>query len=55
MAQPVAKRQKLGADEAALPQPQGVRYHDTTAQGNSRNVYGQRVYVSKIVLESSPF
>jgi ankyrin repeat protein len=40
MAQPVAKRQKLEEDGNIFPQLSGARYDNTTAQGNSRNVYG---------------
>ena len=54
MAQPVAKRQKLESDENVLPQSSGVRYVNTTAHGNSRNVYGNVINTYNIGRPQAP-
>lgn len=40
MAQPVVRKQQLEADEITTPQVAEIRYENTIAHGNSRNVYG---------------
>jgi hypothetical protein len=54
MAQPVAKRQKLEEDENILPQLSGARYDNTTAQGNSRNVYGNVINTYNVCPQQAP-
>jgi ankyrin repeat protein len=54
MAQPVAKRQKLVADDDTIPQLQGVRYDNTTAHGNSRNVYGNVINTYHVSPQQAP-
>jgi hypothetical protein len=54
MAQPVAKRQKLEEDENILPQLSGARYDNTTAQENSRNVYGNVINTYNVCPQQAP-
>lgn len=54
MALPVAKKQKLEADESITPQLLGARYDNTTAHGNSRNVYGNVINTYNVGPQQTP-